>query len=229
MAFNAGDTIIAPGLPNCQVFNTSGTWTKPAGLRAVMVEVVGGGGGSGGCATTGASQVSCSPGGGGGGYSRELIQASALGSTETVTVGAGGTAGAATPTNGGNGGTSSFGTVAFLSATGGAGSTSVAAQAQQGAVGTGGSGGTGSGGDLNIGGGRGFYATLMYGAVARAPGGTSILSSTEPGGTSSSGIAGADGELYGGGAHGACNGQSQGTARAGGAGAAGVVIVTTYF
>ena len=102
----------------------SQTWTKPSGLKYVVVELVGGGGsGTGG-----------SGGGGGGGYSRKTIPESSLGSTEPVLPGGGGAAVS------GNlqvaGFTSFFGT--HLSATGGA----------VGAVG-GGTGGIGSGGDIN--------------------------------------------------------------------------------
>jgi len=85
--------------PALQVFTASGTYTKPAGLSAIIVELVGGGGagGDGGTATEGA-------GGGGGGYSRRRLAAAAVGVTETVTIGAAG-------------GTTSFGSL--LSATGG--------------------------------------------------------------------------------------------------------------
>lgn len=41
------------GLASQQVFTTSGTWTKPAGITKVKVTVVGGGGGGGGSSTTG--------------------------------------------------------------------------------------------------------------------------------------------------------------------------------
>jgi len=223
----AGDTIIAPGVPNAQVFTASGTWTKPSGLRHVIVEVVGGGGGSGGALATGAAQVSGSPGGGGGGYARKLILASALGASETVTVGAGGLAGTAGATAGTSGGTSSFG--AFCSAAGGTFSTGVGAATPPVMLGTGGAGGTGTGGDLNIQGSRGGMGFgIAAASVARGNGGASQLGGSEPGGTVTSGAAGAPGELYGGGGHGACNGASQ-AARVGGDGAAGVVTVTTYF
>lgn len=88
--------------PTMVTFIASGTWTKPAGLRAIRVRLVGGGGGSDGAYS-----------GAGGGYSEKFIQAASLGATETVTVGAGGN-------NLGSAGTSSsFG--AHCSATGGAG------------------------------------------------------------------------------------------------------------
>jgi len=58
------------------------TWTKDAGLKYVVVEVQAGGGagGQGDSDDNGGS-------GGSGGYSRKLILASALGATETVTIG----------------------------------------------------------------------------------------------------------------------------------------------
>ncbi|MFD0208955.1 hypothetical protein ACFVH9_07445 [Streptomyces hirsutus] len=76
-------------------------------LARVLVKVQAGGGGAAG-ARASANHLVSSPGGAGGGYSERLIQVSALGATETIVVGAGGTAG--TPTvDGGPGGNSSFG------------------------------------------------------------------------------------------------------------------------
>ena len=95
---------------------TSGIWVKPANLRYLIVEMVGGGGGSGG--STDANFIS--GGGAGGGYAKKVIPASALGSTETITIGAGGSAGTgSTNSAGGVGGTTSFGS--YVSATGGSG------------------------------------------------------------------------------------------------------------
>ena len=83
-----------------QTFTTTGanTWTKPTGCLAVMVTLIGGGGGGGTAFNN--SYSGC--GGSGGGYVSKIFSASVLGSTETVTVGAGGGSGA-------NGGDTSFG------------------------------------------------------------------------------------------------------------------------
>lgn len=56
MGKNAGDTIIAPGEPNIQVFTGDGTWNKPDGVRAAMVEGWGAGAAGDGAATSAAGQ-----------------------------------------------------------------------------------------------------------------------------------------------------------------------------
>ncbi|MGW2951482.1 glycine-rich domain-containing protein [Streptomyces eurythermus] len=76
-------------------------------LSRIFVQVQAGGGGAAG-ARAGAGMLTAQPGGSGGGYAERLIDVSVLGATETVIVGAGGTAGTAT-TDGGPGGNSSFG------------------------------------------------------------------------------------------------------------------------
>src|SRR6185295_19006314 len=77
------------GLKSFQVFTsgTAQTYTKPANVTSILIEMVGGGGGGGG-ASSSATGGSAGGGGGGGGYIRSYI-ASAAG-TYTYTVGASG-------------------------------------------------------------------------------------------------------------------------------------------
>ena len=207
----------ATGKPVVRVYTSNNTWSKPSGLKYVIVEVVGGGGGGGG--TTNTSE-GCG-GGGGGGYSRKLIAVASLGSTETVTVGAAGTAGAGTGGNGGNGGTSSFGS--HLQATGGSGGTGAANAS------AGGAGGVGSLGDVNIEGddGNGGIGDTNFAIGGR--GGSSHLGGGGRQVTTQSGTDGIAGNVYGGGGSGAANDSGASSDQPGGAGAAGVVIVTEYY
>ena len=100
---------------NMQVFASAGsfTFTVPAGVTKLMVEVWGGGGGGGNGSTTTSGFLS---GGGGGGFGKQVLTV-VSGNVYNVVVGTGGTGG------GGNGGNSSFSTL--ISATGGVGGMSV--------------------------------------------------------------------------------------------------------
>ncbi|CAB5219975.1 hypothetical protein UFOVP231_25 [uncultured Caudovirales phage] len=113
----------APALVNVQPFTSSGTWNRPTGYGAnsrVFIQCWGGGG-SGGKIST-----SCGGGGGGGGYNeRWMLFSDMTNATETVTVGAGGSAQATNAANGNVGGTTSFGSK--VSAYGGSGGGGVAA------------------------------------------------------------------------------------------------------
>lgn len=145
LRFKRGDgtALVAPATgakkADRQVFTATGTWTKPSGFSAkavAMIEVIGGGGG-GGRAGNGSGGGT---GGGGGGRAIRRVLLSALGSTESVTVGAGGLGGTSPNTNGGNGGNSSFGS--WLTGYGGCGGT-------RNVLGGGGTGGGGHGGKLH--------------------------------------------------------------------------------
>jgi hypothetical protein len=104
----------AAGAVDVQTFDESGTWTKPISGSMVRIQVWGGGGGGARNTTT-----AVTTGSGGGGYNEIVIPLSTLASTETVTVGAGGTGRTASAGNGTAGGASSFGTL--CTAYGGAG------------------------------------------------------------------------------------------------------------
>ena len=103
-------------------------WTKPAGAKRVEVFLIGGAGG-GGSGRKGLTATARGGGGGGsGGRCAGLwFDATALGATENLVVGAGGVGGAAvfaasTDGNDGGAGTaSSFGTVPYLRSPGGNG------------------------------------------------------------------------------------------------------------
>ena len=194
------------------------------GLTGVMVEAVGGGGGSGGTGATLAGQCAASAGGGAGGYGRLWIPASdLLGSSTTVTIGAGGAAGTAGANNGGTGGTTTFATLSCAGGTGGEGGTGGTSTTGIRAVG--GVGGLSTGGDLNVqGGDGGFGIRIGAGTASVGFGGASLLGgSTRAGNTGGA----TPGRLYGGGAGGAYT-DASGSTRAGALGAAGIVILHLY-
>lgn len=110
-----------------QTFTTAGVtaWTKPSGAKIVEVYLfgAGAGGGSGAAQNTDAHRPG-GTGGGAGAFAYKKFTAAGLGSTEDVTIGAGGAGGAAVTSgnsgnNGVDGGATSFGTTLLLRALGG--------------------------------------------------------------------------------------------------------------
>jgi hypothetical protein len=216
-------------------FTSSGTFTKASypWLRAIRVKCQGAGGAGGGASTTSAGQASVASSGGSGAYAESFItDISGLGSSITVTVGSGGTgvAGGA----GNTGGDSSFGSLVI--AKGGPGCNfSVAAVPSFPAnwnlgVPTSGGSASSSTGDLKIDGSSSSPAPigLTFGNVFSQPGTPSMLANAATPANSTTGINGNAGLSYGGGGTGGVNYQNQATARSGGSGGAGIVIVELY-
>jgi len=213
-----------------QVFTASGTstYTKPSGVKSIKVTVVGGGGGGGSAAANAGGFNSAATGGGGGGTAIEIISASSVGATETVTVGAlggGGTSGG----NGSAGGTSSFGS--HCSATGGSaglGCPTISNTGQNTEGGSTSTGGVGSGGSFNLTGGSGGFG-FSFASPNRGVGGSGGASflCAGPEGVQSSAISAAATQYGAGGGGGASLG-GQG-AVSGGNGAAGIVVVEEFY
>lgn len=221
------------GVVKKQIFTSSGTYTPSANLLYAIIEAVGGGAGGGGSVITSAVGQYTGGGGGAGGYSRTYATAAAIGASQSVIIGAAGSGGAGA-TNGGAGGNTSVGTLCV--ANGGIGG-------QFGSVGQfgfGGAGGTPGTGDVAAGGGgagTGVYSTVSPSTYAFLPsgaggnsafggGGKAVLNGAGGGG-STAGVAGAG---YGAGGSGsASQQQSSGTTSGtGGAGTAGVVLITEF-
>lgn len=193
-----------------QIFNASGTWTKPASGIIAIVDGWGGGGGAGNRIAGGGGA-----GGGGAGHKREVFPLSALGGTETITIGNGGTGAAASSgVSGGGGFSSTFGSLSTFFA-GGAGVGGAAVGGGGGAgspVTTGLTGSGANGGDAGT-----FGAT---GAAAGVGGPGSYFGGGGAGSRANGGLGGVGG---GGGAGGndTATGQDGGNALLGGGGGAG--------
>jgi hypothetical protein len=211
------------GLVNMAVtiFTASGTYTKPANLKFLQVEVLSGGGAGGGALATGAGVYSVGSGGGGGAWGHLTFAGASVPASVAYTVGAGGTS-----VSGGNGGTGGTTTFSTLSATGGAGgaagnpSAFVSTGVSAGGVVSGGehisrgaSGGFGYGlpGASMIFGGKGADSPFGYGG------------GTQAGGTAAGGVAGGFGSGGGG-----ATALASTAAQSGGAGGPGFIKITEY-
>ncbi len=191
-----------------QSYVAPATWTKPTGLKAIKVTVVGAGGNAANIAGFPATNTS-STGGGGGGAAIDYIPAPSIPGPVAVTAGPG---------------TNSFG--AFCSATAGAagvnGGVGIAA---------GGAGGSGSGGTINISGRSGGPATFNPGnGNTSGGGGSSILGfGGAPIFSFSGSSAGLNGAGYGGGGGGGVINGAIPAPQAGGTGTPGIVIVEEFY
>lgn len=208
-----------------QVFTSNGTYTPTSGMIYCDIECIGGGGAGGGAPATGGATTSCGAGGGGGEYARGAFSAATIGASKSVTIGAAGTANSGA--TGGNGGTTSVGST-LISAVGGSGGISSAAAGDSNA--NGGAGGTGgTGGDFRTPGQNGLFAnahTTPPILIAGAGGNTQYGAGGKVDVTNVSNQ-GSAGLGYGAGGGGSSLYTSQ-SALSGGAGTAGIVIVTEY-
>lgn len=204
---------------------TGATYTKPANVTSILVEAFGGGGGGGGAAISTAGYAA-GGGGGAGGYCRKFFAAAA--STYTYTIGAAGAGGSAGANDGVAGGNTAFDTMA---ANGGGIGKGCALFTVIGTLGgTGGAGGTSSGGDLIYLGGpatHGFGAATGGTSAVSGSGGNSALCGGAPAQLGASGLstAGVSPPANSGAGGSGGVGTNSGSAAAGGAGSAGVIIV----
>ncbi len=180
-----------------QIFSSTGTSTfsAPAGVQHVFVEVQGGGNDGGGASTSGHS----GSGGGAGGYCAKMVD---LTGTSTVQVHVGG-----------GGDWSTFGTNGFYCRGNGGTAGTDAASSHQG-----GAGGTASGGDINI---AGQDGEIAGSAAIPGTGGNSKFGFGGSANTAGS-ASGFNGTGYGSGGGGA---SSSGSSNSGGGGAQGIVII----
>lgn len=203
-----------------QTFTTSGTYTPTSGMKYCIIEVLGGGGAGGGAAATGVGQVSVGAGGAAGEYARGVFSAASIGASQSVTIGAYGTA--VSGSQGNTGGTTSVGSL--ITAIGGVGGQASSAGTSATAPGSaGGSGGTG--GQFHL---TGIYGGAAFTNVSYGVSGVGANSIYGSGGGLTQGHnAGPGATGYGAGGGGAINDASR-SALAGGAGSSGLIIITEY-
>jgi Protein of unknown function (DUF2793) len=197
---------------NFQEFNTPGaaTWTKPSKGTVALVQLWGAGG-SGGRAQGG----EYGGGGGGGSYTEYLFPLSALSSTETVTVGAGGASRTTNNTDGQAGGNTTFGSLLTAYGGGGGAGTDTPSSSNRG-------GGGGGGGKAGAGG-AGLGGSTFNGGSGGAGVSVSTAGSAGAGGAGVSGTSGGSSLLGGGGGGGGGNlaGGNGGSSEWGGGGGGG--------
>jgi len=201
---------------NILTFTSNGTYTPSANCVAAQVVIVGGGGGGAGSDAPAAGERGLAGAGAGGATVIKVYGRTALLPSVAVTVGAGGTGGAAGTNNGNAGGATTF---LGLTANGGGGGQSVAPAS--GVTVNGAVGGTGAGGDLNIRGGGTPFSLYSGGGFAIPRGGNTLYATDSQIGFGAAAV------QFGGGGPGGWRDFGN-PAVAGNNGAAGIVYITEY-
>lgn len=212
------------------VYTANATWNAPTDLTFAQVIVTGGGGGGGEGETQDTAAEAAAGGGGAGGTSIEMLASATLGSSQSVTVGAGGAGGTGTNNSSvdaaSNGNASSFGSL--LAANGGTAGTGVSTAGSSGASG-GAGGGADTSGDVNLAGGGGNDGQGVAESPQGGDGGASYWGGggggARTGGNNST--AGTNSGVYGTGGGGGASEDIDGAA-SGGSGVGGVVVVLSY-
>ena len=182
--------VVAAGA-SIQVFTASGTYTPTTGKTTFLVFATGGGGG-GGASGSGSFVVARGPGGGGGGTALRLYNSTEMGSSASLTIGAGG----ASASTGGSTVFTPTGTGLAITGIGGSGGTNSSALGGAGGATTNSvfdvSGGRGSGGGFISSSSGSFTVPIGSGGVSFFAGGLGGggLGATSNGGSGSSGNAG---------------------------------------
>jgi hypothetical protein len=203
------------GFKSMQVFTSTGTYTKPTGIKTIKVIATGGGGGG----YSGSPSYNSGGGGGAGATCIKVIDVTSI-SSISVTIGAAGSGGTGDNYNNASGGSTSFGS----HCTAGGGERGFREDQKTGTLGV---GGIPTGGDINIHGGMG--ASGGGGSATDEPPGGGVGGASYWGGAGTNGnnsLAAVNSTVYGAGGSGADhNGSSSAN---GGNGVAGIVVVEEY-
>jgi hypothetical protein len=215
---------------NIQVFTASGTYTPAIGARSAHFRLIGGGG-AGGSSAGAASSSGAGGGGASGSYLEKVIDLYLATTAFTVTIGAAGAAAASGNNAGGTGGNTTVAAtgITTLQANGGTGGAGSGTAAATFVITAGGAAPTApSTGDLNTQGQAGGTGLRVSATVAMPGwGAASPFGDGAPPPTGTATSAGVAAIAYGAGGSGALSiGNSN---AAGGAGKAGVVVVTEFF